>query len=131
MKIDTYRMGEITARLAERVAELEALGYELAGEEFMLGRPSRSRVLFEQFRLTSGRKGKTSYSTDAKVLRAIRAEHEIVPVIEEWRELSKLLNTPRPADHATESAPGGCTRRSTRRSPRLAGSTTSPNSSRS
>jgi DNA polymerase-1 len=27
------------------------------------------------------------------VLRAIRAEHEIVAVIEEWRELSKLLNT--------------------------------------
>ena len=37
VRIDTYRMGEITARLAERVAELEALAYELAGEEFMLG----------------------------------------------------------------------------------------------
>ena len=37
VKIDTYRMGEITARLAERVAELEARAYELAGEEFMLG----------------------------------------------------------------------------------------------
>jgi DNA polymerase-1 len=35
VKIDTYRMGEITARLAERVAELEARAYELAGEEFM------------------------------------------------------------------------------------------------
>ena len=40
-----------------------------------------------------GRKGKTGYSTDAKVLRTIRDEHEIVPVIEEWREYSKLLNT--------------------------------------
>ena len=37
VKIDTYRMGEITARLAERVEELEAQAYELAGEEFMLG----------------------------------------------------------------------------------------------
>src|SRR6185437_7666146 len=32
-------------------------------------------------------------STDAKVLRSIRHEHAIVVVIEEWRELSKLLNT--------------------------------------
>ena len=94
VRIDTYRMGEITARLAERVAELEARAYELAGEEFMLGSTQQvARVLFESLGLTSGRKGKTGYSTDARVLRAIRAEHEIVPVIEEWRELSKLLNT--------------------------------------
>jgi DNA polymerase-1 len=66
VRIDTYRMGEITARLADRVEKLE---------------------------LTPGRKGKTGYSTDTKVLRAIRSEHEIVAVIEEWRELSKLLNT--------------------------------------
>src|SRR5581483_5011641 len=94
VKIDTYRMGEITARLAERVAELEALAFELAGEEFMLGSTQQvARVLFEKLELTAGRKGKTGYSTDARVLRAIRDEHAIVPVIEEWRELSKLLNT--------------------------------------
>ena len=94
VKIDTYRMGEITARLADRVEELEARAYELAGEEFVLGSPQQlGRILFEQLGLTPGRKGKTGYSTDTKVLRAIRAEHEIVAVIEEWRELSKLLNT--------------------------------------
>ncbi len=37
VRIDTYRMGEITARLADRLEELEATAYELAGEEFMLG----------------------------------------------------------------------------------------------
>jgi len=94
VKIDTYRMGEITARLAERVAELEALAYELAGEEFMLGSTQQvARVLFESLGLQAGRKGKTGYSTDARVLRSIRDDHPIVPVIEEWRELSKLLNT--------------------------------------
>jgi DNA polymerase-1 len=94
VKIDTYRMGEITARLAERVAELEAAAYLLAGDEFMLGSTQQvARVLFEQLGLSAGRKGKTGYSTDAKVLRGLRAAHEIVPVIEEWRELSKLLNT--------------------------------------
>ena len=94
VKIDTYRMGEITARLADRVEELESQAYELAGEEFMIGSTQQvGRVLFEQLGLTAGRKGKTGYSTDAKVLRSIRHEHAIVEVIEEWRELSKLLNT--------------------------------------
>jgi DNA polymerase-1 len=94
VKIDTYRMGEITARLSERVEELESRAYELAGEEFLLGStPQVARVLFETLGLTPGRKGKTGYSTDTRVLRTIRSEHEIVPVIEEWRELTKLINT--------------------------------------
>src|SRR5438477_728808 len=94
VKIDTYRMGEITARLADRLEELEAKAYELAGEEFMLGSTQQvARILFEKLQLTPGRKGKTGYSTDTRVLRSIRHEHELVEVIEEWRELSKLINT--------------------------------------
>jgi DNA polymerase I len=94
IKIDAYRMGEITARLAERVEELEATALELAGEEFQLGSTQQlARILFEKLGLAAGRKGKTGYSTDARVLRAIRNDHAIVPVVEEWRELTKLLNT--------------------------------------
>jgi DNA polymerase-1 len=52
-----------------------------------------ARILFEKLQLTPGRKGKTGYSTDTRVLRSIRGEHELVAVIEEWREYSKLLNT--------------------------------------
>jgi DNA polymerase-1 len=94
VKIDTYRMGEITARLADRVEELEAKAYELAGEEFMLGSTQQvARILFEKLELAPGRKGKTGYSTDTRVLRSLHGEHPIVPVLEEWREYSKLLNT--------------------------------------
>ena len=94
VKVDTYRMGEITARLADRVEELESKAHELAGEEFQLGSTQQvARILFEKLSLTPGRKGKTGYSTDTRVLRTIRGEHEIVGVIEEWREYSKLLNT--------------------------------------
>jgi DNA polymerase-1 len=94
VRIDTYRMGEITARLADRIEELETRAHELAGEQFMLGSTQQvARILFEKLELTAGRKGKTGYSTDSRVLRAIRGEHEIVGVIEEWREYSKLLNT--------------------------------------
>ena len=47
VKIDTYRMGEITARLADRVEELEARATELAGEEFMLASTQQvARILF-------------------------------------------------------------------------------------
>ena len=94
VKIDEYRMGEITARLADRVEELEQRAYELAGEEFILGSTQQvARILFEKLELTPDRKGKTGYSTDTRVLRKIRHEHEIVGVIEEWREYSKLVNT--------------------------------------
>jgi DNA polymerase-1 len=94
VRIDTYRMGEITARLQDRIEELESKAYELAGEEFMLGSTQQvARILFEKLALTPGRKGKTGYSTDTRVLRTIREKHEIVPVLEEWRELTKLVNT--------------------------------------
>ncbi len=94
VKVDTYRMGEITARLADRLEELEARAYELADEQFMLGSTQQvARILFEKLELTAGRKGKTGYSTDTRVLRSIRGDHPIVEVIEEWREYSKLLNT--------------------------------------
>ena len=94
VRIDTYRMGEITARLADRVEELEAQAQALAGEPFLLGSAQQvARVLFETLALEPGRKGKTGYSTDTRVLRGLRDTHPIVPVIEEWREYSKLLNT--------------------------------------
>jgi len=94
VRIDAYRMGEITARLRDRLEELELRAYELAGEEFMIGSTQQvARILFEKLQLTPGRKGKTGYSTDTRVLRTIRQEHEIVEVLEEWREYSKLLNT--------------------------------------
>ena len=48
VKIDTYRMGEITARLADRLEELETRANALAGEEFMLGSTQQvARILFE------------------------------------------------------------------------------------
>ncbi len=94
VRIDTYRMGEITARLADRVEELEAKAEELAGEPFLLGSTQQvARILFEKLGLAPGRKGKTGYSTDTRVLRSLRQAHPLVEVLEEWREYSKLLNT--------------------------------------
>jgi DNA polymerase-1 len=84
----------ITARVREEIEELEKRIYELAGEEFLIASPSQlSHVLFEKLGLSRKRRGKTGFSTDARVLQAIRSEHEIVPAIERWRELSTLIKT--------------------------------------
>ncbi len=92
--IDGARMGEIAHKVSEQAAELEARAHELAGEPFALGSPKQlGEVLFERLGLPAGRKGKTGYSTDARVLSRIRDQHEIVAVVEEWRELTKLLTT--------------------------------------
>ena len=92
--LDVQRLETITGRVREETATLEALIHELAGEEFTIGSPQQlSEVLFARLGLTRGRRGKTGYSTDARVLQAIREEHEIVPAVERWRELSTLIKT--------------------------------------
>jgi DNA polymerase-1 len=94
VQVDAYRLSELAAKLTEQVEELQARAHELAGTEFALGSPKQlGEVLFERLALPAGRKSKTGYSTDAKVLARIRDQHEIVAVVEEWRELSKLLGT--------------------------------------
>jgi DNA polymerase-1 len=94
VKLDTYRLGETAARVSDEIEELEHRIWELAREEFTIGSPQQlSSILFEKLELSRKRRGKTGFSTDARVLRAIRGEHEIIPLIEKWRELSKLKST--------------------------------------
>ena len=50
-------------------------------------------MLFVKLGLSRKRRGKTGFSTDARVLQAIRDEHPIVEKIERWRELTKLVQT--------------------------------------
>jgi DNA polymerase-1 len=94
IRIDQYRMGEIAATVSDQLDELVDRAHELAGEEFTLGSPKQlAEILFEKLGLPAQRKGKTGYSTDARVLRDLRDMHPIVAVIEQWRELSKLKGT--------------------------------------
>ncbi len=94
MKLDAKRLAEIGEGMAERIAELEAEIFELAGHEFTIGSPQQlGSVLFEELGLTKKRRGKTGFSTDARVLAQIRDEHEIIARVESWRELTKLKNT--------------------------------------
>ncbi|HVE67193.1 MAG TPA: DNA polymerase I [Solirubrobacteraceae bacterium] len=94
VKLDTGRLAAIAERVHADAAGLEKEVHELAGEEFTIGSPQQlSEVLFGKLGLSRKRRGKTGYSTDARVLQAIRDEHEVIPKIERWRELTKLEST--------------------------------------
>jgi len=94
IRLDVERLRGISERFGRRAAELEQRVWELAGEEFTIGSPQQlGHILFEKLGLSRKRRGKTGFSTDARVLQAIRSEHEIIPAIEEWREVTKLKST--------------------------------------
>ncbi|HEX5309558.1 MAG TPA: DNA polymerase I [Solirubrobacteraceae bacterium] len=94
VRLNVERLEGITTRVREEIAELERRIYELAGEEFTIGSPQQlGEILFVKLGLSRKRRGKTGFSTDARVLQAIRDEHEIVAQIERWRELSTLIKT--------------------------------------
>ena len=94
VKLDTERLAEISERVKAEADTLEREIFALAEEEFTLGSPRQlEEILFGKLGLSRKRRGKTGYSTDARVLQAIRAEHEIIPKIERWRELTKLAQT--------------------------------------
>src|SRR4029079_441811 len=94
VKLDCDLLARISERVQGEVLELEHEIYDLAGSEFHIGSPQQlAEVLFERLGLPRKRRGKTGYSTDARVLQAIRGEHEIIPKIERYRELTKLAQT--------------------------------------
>jgi DNA polymerase I len=94
VRLDTERLAEIGKGMVERIDQLEREIYELAGHEFTIGSPQQlGEILFKELGLTKKRRGKTGFSTDARVLAQIRDEHEIVAKVESWRELTKLKNT--------------------------------------
>ena len=94
VKLDVGRLSEISRRFDKRAIELEREVWELAGEQFTIGSPQQlAPILFEKLKLSRKRRGKTGFSTDARVLNAIRQEHPIIPAIEEWREVTKLKST--------------------------------------
>jgi DNA polymerase-1 len=92
--LDVPQLAEVGTRVNEEIEKLERAIYAVAGEEFVIGSPQQlGAILFEKLGLSRKRRGKTGFSTDARVLQAIRSEHEIIPMVERWRELSTLIKT--------------------------------------
>jgi DNA polymerase-1 len=94
VRLNVPRLQEVSTRVREEIAKLEQEIFALADEEFLIASPQQlGEILFEKLGLSRKRRGKIGYSTDARVLQAIRSEHAIVPKIERWRELSTLIKT--------------------------------------
>jgi DNA polymerase I len=94
VRLNRDRLAEVDSRVRDEIHGLEREIWDLAGEEFVIGSPQQlGAVLFDKLGLSKKRRGKTGFSTDARVLQAIRDEHEIVPKIERWRELNQILKT--------------------------------------
>jgi DNA polymerase-1 len=76
------------------ITELTKSIYELAGSEFNINSTKQLGViLFETLGLPVGKKTKTGYSTDEKVLNGLKEKHEIIPKLLEYREVYKLFST--------------------------------------
>ena len=97
VKLDVEYLGDMSQRLADDIAGLEASIYESAGTgKFNIGSPKQlNEVLFEVLDLpTEGlKRTKLGYSTDSTTLDTLKDEHPIVGMITEYRELSKLKST--------------------------------------
>lgn len=98
MLVDPDRLHSLSEGLATQIAEVERSIRDLAGDEaFNIGSPMQlSHVLFDVMGLPTKGLKKTKrgyYSTNAKVLSDLARDHEIVRLILDWRENSKIKST--------------------------------------
>lgn len=90
--IDCDYLKELSSYMTEKLAELEDLIYQLAGEPFNINSPKQvAEVLFDKLELKS--KKKKSRSTSAEVLEELAQEYEICEYILQHRKFSKLKST--------------------------------------
>lgn len=98
MLVDPDRLRSLSEGLATQITEVERSIRNLAGDEtFNIGSPMQlSHVLFDVMGLPTKGLKKTKrgyYSTNAKVLSDLARDHEIVRLILDWREKSKIKST--------------------------------------
>lgn len=91
---DMELLAQLNEDMSFRIAKLEKLAEEQAGESFNLKSPKQLGViLFERLQLPVIKKTKTGYSTDAKVLEELYGKHPLIATILEHRKLAKLQST--------------------------------------
>jgi DNA polymerase-1 len=94
--IDSEALAELSTSLEKDITQIEAKVMELAGESFNIGSPAQLGViLFDKLKLvTKPKKTKTGqYSTSEDILSELAPKHEIVQLVLEYRQLSKLKST--------------------------------------
>jgi DNA polymerase-1 len=93
IRVNTNLLKELSREFSAKLAELEKEIYKLAGQEFNINSPKQlGEILFDKLKLPHGRKTKTGYSTDVKVLEKL-SFHELPQAVLIHRNLSKLQST--------------------------------------
>jgi DNA polymerase-1 len=94
IRVDVAMLRTIAEEFAKEASSLDAQIQKVAGHEFKVNSPQQLQtVLFEELGLSTVKKIKSGFSTDASSLEAIQDEHKIVPLILRYREVEKLRST--------------------------------------
>ncbi|HSX01065.1 MAG TPA: DNA polymerase, partial [Candidatus Saccharimonas sp.] len=96
IELDTAFLAKYGQKLNAQIAELKEQIYKYAGEEFNLESPAQlGQILYGRLGLSQAgvKKGKTGLSTAATELEKLRDAHPVVPLLMQYRELTKLMST--------------------------------------
>ncbi len=92
--VDKEELENYQSEISNELESVKKLIYEISGYEFNINSPKQlGFVLFDKLGLPKGKKGKNGYSTNAQTLDKLKGYHEIIDMILEYRELSKLKST--------------------------------------
>ncbi len=92
--VDVNILKEMGVKLERQIEIVQSEIYKSSGLEFNINSPKQlGKVLFEDIGLDVIKKTKTGYSTDSYVLDKLYESHEIIPMIIEYRHLTKLKST--------------------------------------
>jgi len=94
IKLDVKSMNKFSKDLEILLDNYTNKIYELAGEQFNVNSTQQlQKILFDKLNLTKTKKTKTGFSTDARSLESLKGEHEIIDIILNYRQVSKLKST--------------------------------------
>ena len=92
--IDRGTLAAMGAEFGAQIASLEERIFGVVGHDFNIGSPKQlEQILFHELGLPATKRTRTGYSTDASVLEELRSQHEVVALILEHRQVSKLKST--------------------------------------
>ncbi|WP_188108691.1 DNA polymerase I [Sulfurovum sp. bin170] len=94
IKLDIEKLERLQESLSSNIEELTAEIYALTSSEFNIKSTQQlGNVLFGHLGLKGGKRTKTGYSTNEKVLNSLIDEHEVIPKILKYRTVQKILST--------------------------------------
>ncbi len=94
IKLDAELLISLGKEMTAQISEIQAEIYSAVGHEFNINSPRQlASVLFEEIGLPPGKRTKTGYSVAQSVLEGLRGAHEVIDLILEYRQLSKLQST--------------------------------------